>query len=227
MAVRCADVVLVDTDEHLELVPVARRVDALVVPVGAPDYWFRAPEPDPHPGLRVIFFGLYTPLQGAPIIGAALARLADRTDIEITMIGSGQDLEETRRRAAPNPRVTWLDWVEPTRIPGVVAGFDVCLGIFGVGPKALRVVPNKVFQGAAAGCALVTSDTAPQRRLLGDAATFVPPGDADALAGALRTLADDPAAVAALRRRAYQRAIGSFSPEAVAAQLRPALIRPR
>ena len=45
-------------------------------------------------------------------------------------------------------------------LPALVAGHDVCLGIFGTGDKALRVVPNKVFQGAAAGCAIVTSTRA-------------------------------------------------------------------
>ena len=52
--------------------------------------------------------------------------------------------------------------------PALVAGHDVCLGIFGTGVKAQLVVPNKVYQGAAAGCAVVTSDTAPQRRALGE-----------------------------------------------------------
>ena len=77
----------------------------------------------------------------------------------------------------------------------------MCLGIFGTGDKAQRVVPNKVFQGAAAGCAIVTSDTAPQRRALGEAAVLVPPGDPGELAGALRQLAADRAALARLRRR--------------------------
>ena len=45
----------------------------------------------------------------------------------------------------------------------MVASHDVCLGIFGDTDKALSVVPTKVYQGAAAGCAVVTSDTAPHR----------------------------------------------------------------
>jgi glycosyltransferase involved in cell wall biosynthesis len=64
-------------------------------------------------------------------------------------------------------------------------------------------VPNKVFQGAAAGCAVVTSDTAPQRRALGDGAVYVPPGDAAALAETLAGLAEDRAELAAARKRAY------------------------
>jgi glycosyltransferase involved in cell wall biosynthesis len=86
------------------------------------------------------------------------------------------------------------------------------------------VVPNKVFQGAAAGCALVTSDTAPQRRVLGDAALFVPPGDAQALAGALRLLARDRDRLAAARDAAARLAAGRFTPEHVVRPLHDRLL---
>lgn len=247
-ALAAADLVLVDTAEHGEALPAAERGKAVVVAVGAPAPWFveggydganRAgsasaasltPEQPGRPGppeqsgqpapLRVVFFGLYTPLQGAPVIGAALAELAgDPSLIEATMCGSGQDLAETRRLAAANPQVRWHDWVPPAELPGLVAGHDVCLGIFGTGPKALRVVPNKVFQGAAAGCAVLTSDTAPQRRLLGTAAVYVPPGDAPALAAALRGLAGDRGALRRARTAALELARGDFTPAAVTAPL--------
>jgi len=168
--------------------------------------------------LRVVFFGLFTPLQGAPVIGRALAALAGEP-VEVTMVGRGQDRAETQRLAAANTRVRWVDWVAPGDLPALVAGHDVCLGIFGSGPKAARVVANKVFQGAAAGCALVTADTAPQRRLLGDAAAFVPPGDADALAALLRALAHDPARVRQLRHAARTLAEQEFTAAAVVAPL--------
>jgi glycosyltransferase involved in cell wall biosynthesis len=63
-----------------------------------------------------------------------------------------------------------------------------------------------VFQAAAAGCAIVTSDTAPQRSSLGRAAVFVPPGDQSALADALMALAYDRAWVRRLRASARARA---------------------
>ncbi len=53
--------------------------------------------------LRVLFFGLYTPLQGTPVIGRALALLAG-APVEATMVGKGQDGPETRRAAAANTR---------------------------------------------------------------------------------------------------------------------------
>ena len=216
-ALGAADVVVVDTDEHREALPEQVRRRALVVAVGAPAEWFaagdRAVAASTGP-LRVVFFGLFTPLQGAPVIGEALARLAGEP-VEVTMVGNGQDRAEAQRTAAGNRAVTWRDWVGADELPALVAVHEVCLGIFGTGDKAARVVPNKVFQGAAAGCALVTSDTAPQRRVLREAAALVPAGDPAALAEALRTLAHDPDRVADLRAAARDLAVRAFTPEAV------------
>jgi glycosyltransferase involved in cell wall biosynthesis len=231
-ALRAADIVVVDTEEHLAALPPQHRVRAVVVPVGAPSAWYAPASPaEPPPGradapgpadppepLRVVFYGLYTPLQGTPVIGAALGRLAGAL-IEVTMIGAGQDEAETKTAAAASHAVRWLDWVPAAELPALVAGHHVCLGIFGTGDKARRVVPNKVFQGAAAGCAIVTSDTAPQRRALAGAAVLVPPGDADALATALLRLAADRTELARLRRQARELAEQQFAPEQIVAPL--------
>jgi glycosyltransferase involved in cell wall biosynthesis len=220
-AVRASDVVVVDTEEHLGLLPPARRADGVVVPVGVPGAWIAEPprrRPDEAP-VRVVFYGLYTPLQGAPVIGRALALLRDEPHVQVTMVGTGQDLAAARRGAGDRDGVTWVDWVAPADLPALVADHDVCLGIFGRGDKALRVVPNKVFQGAAAGCAVVTSDTAPQRRTLGDCAVLVPPGDPEALAAALRGLAADRDRLHALRTGAWTLARDRFVPEAVVVPL--------
>jgi glycosyltransferase involved in cell wall biosynthesis len=243
-AVRASDVVVVDTEEHLGLLPAQRRADGVVVPVGVPAAWTSAApqrRPDDAP-VRVVFYGLFTPLQGAPVIGRALALLRDEPQVQVTMVGSGQDLAAARRAAGDRDGVEWVDWVAPADLPALVAEHDVCLGIFGRGDKALRVVPNKVFQGAAAGCAVVTSDTAPQRRALGTCAVLVPPGDPDAIAGALRALAADRDRLHALRTGAWTLARERFVPEAVVVPLvqrvtmpitprpttpRPAVGRPR
>jgi glycosyltransferase involved in cell wall biosynthesis len=220
-ALKAADIVVVDTDEHLAALPPRHRARAIVIPVGAPAAWYEAAPPTPSepPGpLRVVFYGLYTPLQGTPVIGAALSQIAG-APVEVTMVGSGQDQAEARAAAAANRAVRWLDWVPAADLPALVAGHDVCLGIFGTGDKALRVVPNKVFQGAAAGCAIVTSDTAPQRRALGDAAVLVAPGDPGALAAALLRLADDRAELARLRDQAHTLARQRFAPGQIVAPL--------
>lgn len=221
LAMACADIVLVDTEEHAALMPPSSRAKALVVPVGAGAEWFEAPRATREPGapLSVVFYGLFTPLQGATVIAEAIARLGVRSDLRITIVGTGQDHESVLATVGDNPAVTWLDWVESEALPGLVAAHDVCLGIFGTTEKALRVVPNKVFQGAAAGCVVLTSDTDPQHRALDGAAVLVPPGDAVALAEALDALAADPARVVALGEAARERATSAYSPGHVAEPL--------
>ncbi|MFD7022217.1 glycosyltransferase [Promicromonospora sukumoe] len=227
LAVACADVVVTDTDEHRRMLPDPDK--GVVVLVGAPDEWRapraprapRASRVEPAPslvelvetrvstsstgeadgGLSVVFFGLFTPLQGAPVLAAALRdAVAAGAALRVTMVGTGQDLPRAREVLATTPGVTWHDWVEPGELPALVAAHDVCLGIFGDTPKGLRVVPNKVYQGLAAGCVVVTSDTPPQRRALGENVELVPVADAAALAAELVRLGD-PAALAEARAR--------------------------
>jgi glycosyltransferase involved in cell wall biosynthesis len=219
-AVGAADLVCVDTEEHLELLPAEARDRAVVVPVGAPDRWFRRPEQRTSGPMRVVFFGLFTPLQGTPVIGEAVRLLAEDESVSFTLVGRGQDYDSAR--AAARGHGIWRDWLDPDELPDVVAGHDVCLGIFGTTPKAGRVVPNKVFQGAAAGCAVVTADTPAQRAALGAAALYVPAGDGAALATALQELASHRERLWELRQAAYGRADEAFRPAQV---VRPLLER--
>jgi glycosyltransferase involved in cell wall biosynthesis len=214
-AVNAAHFPCVDTAEHRERVWLPARARSVVVPVGASNAWFYPPAPHAVEPLRVVFFGSFTPLQGAPVIGEALRLLTDDERFAFTIVGRGQDYDATRAAAAGAGNVEWIDWVEPEQLPYLVACHDVCLGIFGTGPKALRVVPNKVFQGAAAGAAIVTSDTPPQRQELGDAAVFVPAGDPAALAAELRSLADERDRLWELRLAAFARANERFHPASV------------
>lgn len=223
LAMACATLLIVDTEEHAGLLPAAQRSKAVIAPVGSPDEWFAEPVPLQDSPLKVLFFGMFTPLQGAPVIGEAIALLPPDTAIELTMVGSGQDLAEARRRAAGSALVTWREWVEPHELRHLLREQHVCLGIFADTPKSLRVTPNKVFQGAAAGCAILTSDTPPQRRSLGDNALFVPVNNPTALANALRSLTEDPSEVRRLRTSAHSRAEADFRPRSVAMPVHAAL----
>lgn len=213
-ALKAADIVVTDTEEHRLRLPEKYRSKGVAVNVGAPKS-FSAVKPHKtvkKGRVRVIFFGAFTPLQGAPTIGRAIALL--KTPMEITMAGTGQDLAETKRAASKGKaaKVTWVDWIEAKDLPQAVAAHDICLGIFGKGGKSSRVVPNKVYQGAAAGCAIVTADTPPQRRVLGDTALFVPPEDPKALAKALDRLANDTKQIEKLRAAAHNAAKENFTP---------------
>lgn len=236
LALRCATTIIVDTPDHRALVPENLRDKAVVVLVGAPDAWFEARKvrdatvsdisstTTRRPS--IVFFGLFTPLQGTPTIARALRLLDERgVSCDVMLIGRGQDEAECRGILAGlsgSVQITWRDWVAADELPAVVAAHDVCLGIFGDSPKAGRVVPNKAFQGMAAGCALVTSDTPVQRAVLKDAA-FVPAADPEALADQLAEIIENPEALEDLKWRAARRADTAFRPETVTNSLKDLL----
>lgn len=215
LAVAAARGVIWDTGAHATFGLGGRH--HAVVRVGAPYAWFaQSVRSDSTSGpVSVCFFGLYTPLQGVSTIAAAIRILADRDDVIWTLIGDGQDRVKAQALAAGLDGVRWVDWVEAECLPHVVAEHDICLGIFGSGNKAASVVPNKVYQGAAAGCAIVTSDTRPQRDALGDAAQYVPPCDPAALAKVIAELADDRKLLERRKTIARTHAVEMFSPAAI------------
>ena len=212
-----ADVVVVDTDEHRDALPgCPPRPRTGGRRSGAPESWYAGHDAtslltDAARAGRCVRCSSASSLRcrvRRSSVGSG--RLAG-APVLVTMIGHGQDLAATRAARGGEPAGDLATLGRGCRPPGIVAGHDVCLGIFGDGAKARRVVPNKVFQGMAAGCAIVTSDTPPQRRLLGDSAVLVPAGDADALAGALLALAEDRAQLQAALRTTYERAVADSS----------------
>jgi glycosyltransferase involved in cell wall biosynthesis len=189
-AFRLADVVVADTDAHADFF--RREFDLAdnrveVCFVGAEDRLFR-PGWQPERPFHALFVGKLIPLHGLETILEA-ARLAQ--EIPFRIVGSGQ-LEPLLADAPAN--VTRVPWVDYDGLPAEIQAAGCALGIFGVGDKAGRVIPNKAFQALACGTALVTGDTPAARELLTDGADalLVPPGDPVALAGALRRLAADP-----------------------------------
>jgi len=164
--------------------------------VGAEDGLFR-PGPAATGPFHALFVGKLIPLHGLETILAA-ARLA--SEIPFRIVGSGQ-LEAALASRSSN--VEWVPWVEYESLPGAYHAAGCALGIFGVGEKAARVIPNKAFQALACGRPLVTADTPAARELLtdGESALLVPPGDPEALATAVRRLALDRDVAARLAER--------------------------
>jgi glycosyltransferase involved in cell wall biosynthesis len=224
LAMHTSDIILLDTEEHRQLVPRRHQHKCVVVPVGATAEWFVRGDP---PGARatgttasIVFFGLFTPLQGTATIATALCTLARRgVPFTATVVGNGQDAPAFDRLVDGLGNIRRIDWLDEPGLRQEVGRHDICLGIFGTTPKALRVVPQKVALGAASGCALVTSDTDPQRRLLGGTARLVPPGDPAALADELERLLKDPQALQQLRIAASALARERFAPEAIVTAL--------
>ena len=189
-AFRAADLVVADTEAHAQHLAhlAGLPADRLEVCfVGAEERLFQ-PGWAPQDPFTCLFVGKLIPLQGIETILAA-ARAAP--ELPVRLVGSGQ-LEPLLAGRPAN--VDWVPWVEYDQLPAELHRAGCALGIFGTSDKAQRVIPNKAFQALACGTPLVTADTPAARELLvdGESALLVPPGDAEALAAALRRLAADP-----------------------------------
>jgi glycosyltransferase involved in cell wall biosynthesis len=220
-SLRAADLVLADTAAHAEylvgLGAAAERVAAWHLGVEPEFLPARPAAPVPR---RVLFYGRYLPLHGVDTIVTAAARLGPRADL--VLVGSGPERPRIERLARERgARAEWRDDVPLAALPEELARAAVVLGVFGAGAKAAMVVPNKVWQAAAAGRPLVTRDGPALREVLrpDEHCLACPPADPAALAGAIGRLLDDHALAERLGRAARAHVLDRYAPERQAARL--------
>ncbi len=202
-AYRTADMVVVDTDlnaryfmETFELA--SSRIIALPLSIDVAHF-----QPVPYQSrgdsCTVLFIGTFVPLQGADVIARTALALESNRNVRFRLIGSGQtanavDRIFTNRRPANFEWTT--QWMDSENLAREIRSADICLGIFGTGPKTQRVWPLKNYAYMAIGRAIITADTLQTHQMLQrtDATPFmtVPPGDVPALASAITELAGDP-----------------------------------
>jgi glycosyltransferase involved in cell wall biosynthesis len=195
-ALRAADLVVCDTQanaDHLASLAGLEPHRVAVCLVGAEERVFKAGWSRQEP-FTALFVGKLIRLHGLETI---LAAAALAPEIGFRIVGSGQFAALLDQAPA---NVDHVAWIEYNRLPGELHQAGCALGIFGTSPKAARVIPNKAYQALACGTPLVTADTRAARELLvsGRDALLVPPGDANALVGAVRRLASDAELAASL-----------------------------
>ena len=224
-----ADSVLADTPTHARFFSKTLGVPESkihVVPVGAEEALFTpAPHP-PNDPIEVLFFGSFLALQGPEVIIDA-ARRYRGPRVRWCLIGAGPMWAECKALAAGLDSLEFHDWLPYAQLPAAIQRADIVLGVFGTSSKAGRVIPNKVYQTLACGKPLITrSAPAYPPELTDDSAsgiTWVPGGDATALALAVQRLAEqrDQLAILGARSRAsYER---FFSAGRIVADLGAAL----
>lgn len=182
--------------------PLARRVqvehlggDAVEIPNGVDAGAFAAATPlpgYPRDGGTVGFVGRFDePRKGMPVLLDAARRLArTRPGLRLLVVGRG-DAAALRRRAGHDlaSRLEALDGVDEVTKARALRSVDVCCAPNLSGESFGMVLTEAM----AAGTPVVASDLAAFRRVLdgGRAGLLAPPGDADALAGALDGLLAD------------------------------------
>ena len=141
---------------------------------------------------KVLYHGAYLPLHGTEYIVEA-ARMTQDEGIQWDFLGWGAYKAETEAKAAGIRNITFLDKVPYVEVPKVIAAHDVVLGVFGTTAKAARVIGNKVYECMAC-CRPTINEYCtgyPPEAKDCKAIKFVPPGDAKAIADAVRAYRDD------------------------------------
>ena len=229
IAFRAADIVLVDTEEQRRHFAALFRLSADRFRrsfVGEDDDDFRPREsPNKATGkFEVLFFGTYVPLHGIDVILKAAEILASEEDIVFTVIGNGQLYPALRQLADERDlsKVEFVQrWVGTAELASYLSKADASLGIFGITPKAARVIPYKVFDALAMKKPVVTRDSPAIRELLthDETALLCEPGNAGELARSLLRLRDDPALRASIAEAGYERYREHGCPRAVGSAL--------
>jgi glycosyltransferase involved in cell wall biosynthesis len=121
--------------------------------------------------------------------------LAERAGITIVLLGAGKEkaalIERANEMGLSN--VLFLPPVPKAQMGQALAAADACIAILKPVPMYATVYPNKVFDYMAAGRPVILAIDGVIRQVVegAQAGIFTPPGDPQALAVAIRRLADD------------------------------------
>lgn len=227
-AFRLSDLVLADTEVHKEYycrkygLP-SKKVE--VLPLGFDSDLYK-PSLTPLPkkrgvNFKVLFFGSFLPLHGVETIVYS-AKIISREDpsVEFELIGSGQTLPRARALVSNLGlnNVRFENWIPQDILPLRIASADICLGIFGKGGKAKRVVPHKIFQSMAMKKPVITLRTAAVEEIFSDRENIFlcSKPDSSHLAQAILELKNDFLLRKKIEERGYHLVSQNFTPQAVA-----------
>lgn len=158
------------------------------------------PPPAPVPGaaLEVAYLGIMEIARGLVDLLEATAHLRNTsTPVHLHLVGDGRDLPLIRARALAlglaEPWVRFYGFI-PSHADalGIVAGQQVGVLPHRVDGWSNTTIPNKLFDYMAAGLPVVSSDSAPCRRILDETGAGIcyRGGDVTGLAAALAGMAD-------------------------------------
>ncbi|MBN1858515.1 glycosyltransferase family 4 protein [Candidatus Bipolaricaulota bacterium] len=140
-----------------------------------------------------LFFGALAPWQGLETLVEARRCESWPSNVGLVVAGDGP-LRSVVEEAARAGDVTYLGSIPYRQMPGLVAG-SLCTvsAQSGIAERALiGVAPLKLYESLACGTPVVVSDIPGQAEFVRDhsCGLVVPPGDAEALAGAVARLAE-------------------------------------
>jgi glycosyltransferase involved in cell wall biosynthesis len=178
---------------HVELVP--NGADTEMFDPAADSSRFRA-----QYALEGKYIALYAGAHGISndlgTLLEAACLLKDDARIAVVLVGDGKEKPALIRKAAELglENVIFVPPISKAEMPSVLAAADACVAILLPLEAYKTVYPNKVFDYMAAGRPVILAIDGVIREVVeaAEAGIAVPPGDAYALAQALRRFANDP-----------------------------------
>lgn len=164
------------------------------------------------------FAGSLKPWHGVEVLVDAVRQASRGADVGLLVVGDGPRRDVVAKMARDLPdsvRVAMTGSVPAYEVPRYLAAMDVAVAPY-LPSQHFYFSPLKVAEAMAASLPVVASDFPPVRELLGGAGSLVPPGDVDALAGALWQLAVEPDTRARMATEGRSRAVASLDWTAVA-----------
>ena len=137
--------------------------------------------------------------------------------VRAAVVGTGQHLDATRRRAAElgvADRVEFVGWVDPADVPAWLASADVVLAPSRIGRDGWQEGQGlSIIEAMAQGRPVVATSTGgiPETIEDGVSGVLVAPQDPPALARAVKALLEDPARARSIGEQARARVVGRFS----------------
>lgn len=198
---RLASGVIVPTEElraHVARVTAADRIH--LIPNGVDVSRFTPGPRRPGPLREVLYVGRLEAEKNLTTLVDAVAKVAGRFPLRLTLIGAGSLRAELGARAkALGVLVEFAGIVDHRHLPGRYCEADVF-----VLPSFTEGHPKVLIEAMAAGLPCVASDCPGNRALVRDGETglLFEPGSADALAAALERVLGEDSFAAALRQRA-------------------------
>jgi len=160
--------------------------------------------------LRLIHHSNLQRIYGLGVLIEAVARIGPELPIRADIYGDGPyrpQLEAVVARTGTGDRVHLNGPVPIDELPALIAAADVGVIPSLPEPYMQYSLSTKLLEYAAMGIPIVASDLGTIRaHFTGDAIAYVPGGEPEALAAALRSLADDPVATARLGAEAHRQA---------------------
>lgn len=180
-------------------------------------------------GFLAVYAGAHGLSNDLGVLLEAADRLRDEPGLTIVLVGDGKEKPalQARARALGLSNLRFLPPLPHPRMPELLAAADCGLAILRPIPLFATTYPNKVFDCMAAGRPVVLAIDGVIRELVeqAGAGVAVPPGDPEALAQALRTLARDRAAARAMGGRGRRLVEQRFDRAAMALRLEHELRR--